>query len=171
MEPVMRVENAAELRAKFRGVSRTIQKQVKVANKDAADVVAQKARTKAETPQQHRNKNRIAAGATIREGYVRISNTNSNPYAVASFMGTKRRTGWYGRPQYDGSPAPQFLPWVGNQHDEGDAGGIHTYGYPYAISDAIEQTLDSDVREIYERGMKAAFARYDFEMTDNASMF
>lgn len=66
--------------------------------------------------------------------------------ALGTFMGAKRRFGWYAHPRYAQSRGRQFEPWVGNQWDPGD-----NAGKPYYIGDAINASLEPAEELIWER--------------------
>lgn len=88
-------------------------KALRLGNKAAAEIVAAAVPAQQLTPQQRRMAARVKAGADLQAGLLRIANTVSAPFAVAAFMGTKKRTGWYARPRYRASRRRQFQPWVG----------------------------------------------------------
>jgi hypothetical protein len=76
---------------------------------------------------------------------IRPSNSKRNPTAMANmaFWGGKRRTGWFARPQYASSTAPQHPEWVGNTWDVADLNGG-----PYAINVALARNWE-DLQAAY----------------------
>lgn len=57
------------------------------------------------------------------------------PPGAAGIWGMKGKTGWFGAPQYDGSPRGNQPPWVTATWTPGGEGG------PYGINDAIRHDM------------------------------
>lgn len=91
--------------------------------------------------------------ATMREARVEV--TNEPGHAIGTFMGARRRFGWYAHPRYSGSTGKQFQPWVGNQWDPGEEQGKPYYiGTP--INVAAEQA-ENIFLDAFERQFALAF--------------
>jgi hypothetical protein len=63
--------------------------------------------------------------------------------ANVAFWGAEKRTGWYARPRYSDSLAPQHPPWIGNNWQVANP----TEG-PYAINAALARNWD-DLQAAY----------------------
>lgn len=125
---------AKELKA----ADKALPKRLAKVNKEAADIVASDARDRAggEGPQESRMAGAVKAAATTGAVAINISNTSSYPYALAAFLGTKKRTGWYADDRYADSAGRQFPDWVGASWEPGGTGG------PKPIQEAIRTNLD-----------------------------
>jgi hypothetical protein len=105
----------------------------------------------------------ISPAETARAARVRLS--RRPPDALARFFGAKRRTGWFASMYADVSkkhgpdtaedrfPDRQFPPWVGNQWDPGETGGVPYHVGP-AVNSAVPEAIDlllQGLDRIFER--------------------
>ena len=155
-QPVVSVTGAKEVRKALGKGGKEVKDALKAANRDVAEMVIDDAKHRAAsrgTPMQQEMKKGLKAAANNRQAIAEIRNLGSSPFAVAAFMGAKRRTGWYAAGRYKGGP-PQFPEWVGNQHQAG-ARTIGLDVYPYHLGPAISQNIE-EIADEYE---KAVFKR------------
>jgi len=124
-------------------------------NKDIAEMLAAKARTKAAGMGGVYAKGApaIVGAGTVKAGRVRVKATGGYRFAPVAFWGTKRRTGWYAARRFEGSGREQHPYWVGNMFDV----GVKGQG-PYAINDAIAENID-ELLELWEQRLQEIINR------------
>jgi len=71
--------------------------------------------------------------------------------AIGTFMGAKRRFGWYAAGRYQASKGRQFRPWVGNQWDPGEQAGK-----PYFIGSPINESTE-EALEVYQDELEKVY--------------
>lgn len=126
------------LAKELRAVDRTLPKRLAAVNKEAASIVADDSRDRAqgEGGAEARMAGAIKAAATTGAVAINVSDTAGYPYALAAFLGAKGRFGWYADDRYADSEGRQFPEWVGASWEPGGSGG------PEPIQDAIRNNLD-----------------------------
>jgi hypothetical protein len=136
------------LRHDLAEVSKDLPRQIRLANKKAAEIMAQTTAAKAHqgTGQQAKLAPTIRAGATQMAGKVVIGSARL-PFAMAAFMGSRSRTGWFADNRFSDYGPIQFPPWVGNQWDPGESWDGHASGEPYILGDAIRSSKDQFLEE------------------------
>lgn len=142
----VKIRGLREFRSELRRVD--LHKDLRVANKLIADLVADKARGAA--PESL--KKAIRPRGTQRGAFVDL--VARPPRALGVFLGMRRRSGWYAHPRYSQSRGRQFAPWVGNQWVPGATGG-KPYFVGEPINRAIPQAIDLLGDEIEQLAKRA----------------
>ncbi len=164
------IERMDEVLRTLRTVGDDLPKQIRKANKAAAEILVgpTKRLSNLGTGQQDKLATTIRAGATQMAAKIVIGNARM-PFAMAAFMGSRVRAGWFANPKYASgreSSSPninvrrvaslggarsetfgQFPPWVGNQWDPGESWDGHATGEPYVLGDALRASKDDFIRE------------------------
>lgn len=141
---VVRVEGLRDLQRELRAVDTKLPRSLAIANKTAAEYVADRARQRARSQGGVAAKSApsIRAAGEQRRSKVLLGGP-SWPYALGAEFGAKYH--------------PQFKPWRGNQHSEGMQPGS---GVGYFLYPTIRDTRD-DFMDVYERAidqvMRSAF--------------
>lgn len=94
--------------------------------------------------------NQRAARIAIRPSKSKRSGT---AMANVAFWGAEKRTGWYAKPRYADSPAPQHPPWIGDNWQVADPNGG-----PYAINAALDRNW-KDLQAAYTAMVNRLVAR------------
>lgn len=137
----VKIEGLRRFTRELNKVDRELGREMRQVHLRVAGLVADRSRAAASS----RASRGIKPKATQRAARLQV--VSKPEYALAFYLGTRRRSGWYARKRYDRSKGRQFRPWVGNQWEPGETGGK-----PYFIGDAINRSLD-EVIEIYDEGI------------------
>lgn len=123
-----------EFRLALRSLGPEWPKQLRRAHKTIADQGAARGRAFASGMGgvQAKYARAIKGRATTTRASIGVSAGKGNPGANVAFWGAKKRTGWYARSRYSGTPTPQHPEWVGNTWDVAEFGQG-----PYAINAAL----------------------------------
>lgn len=133
----VKVRGLDEFRRELKRIDRALGKELRQVHLKVAGLVSGRARAAAPG----RTGQAIRPRATQKSAFVQVG---SRPgHAIGTFMGAKRRFGWYAAGRYRTSEGRQFEPWIGNQWDPGDGAGG-----PYHIGPAIDGSID-EVIELY----------------------
>ncbi len=135
------VKGLKEFRAELKAIDKKLPRALAKAAKDAAEVVAAQVRTDARSGTGQQSLLAATARAAGSQTSAKIAVGNSSlPFAIAAFMGSRHRSGWYAEDKYGDSSGRQFPPWVGNQWDPGESWDGHASGEPYVIGGSIRTT-------------------------------
>lgn len=150
----VRVEGLADFRKALGRADKDANKEFGLAQRKVKDLVVGDARTIGRTsmrgPLRHFSRRAGISGTSTAKGGAAV--LVKNPDAMAAFMGSGGRTGWYAAGKFSRSKGRQFAPHVGNTWEVGGPGG------PYAINPAIRQNLEHIDRMILD-AVQAAGAR------------
>lgn len=153
------IRGVKEFRRALKSIGPEWSKELRVVHKRIADMVVPHAQSRARGMGgvQAKAASRIVGRANQREARIGVSATGGVPFANVAFWGAKKRTGWYARGRYSGSPARQHPEWVGNSWDVGVPGGG-----PYAINDTIAEdrpdVYDEYLRMLADLAERAGFS-------------
>jgi hypothetical protein len=127
--PAVEVEGLKELRRELKQLGPQWPKELRKANKEAADIAASASRSNAHggTRQQSAAASAIKASGTQSAAQV-VIDAGRVPFALGAFLGSRAY--------------PQFPEWVGNSWEPGGPGG------PYAVNPAIREKED-EIIETY----------------------
>ena len=110
------------------------EKDLVTAHREVGKVAASAARSRARGGT--RAQARAARGIQVSPGRRGVSivpkSTRANPFTTATFMGAKKRTGWFANAKYERSAKRQFPAWVGSNWQA----GVRGQG-PYVMNDAV----------------------------------
>lgn len=110
-------------------------------NKRAGDTIAADAGSRLRGRRGSRAARNIKGAASSTGVRLRIGNTASAPFALATVWGARGHTGWYARARYKNSTGRQHPPWVGSSWEVGGSGG------PYGVNPAIHDRIDDVMRD------------------------
>lgn len=146
-QPAIEIEGLPEFRRELRKMAKGLDLQMTVIHKKAAVVVA----TAAKGGAPYGTKSAIRGRGTRVGAFVDVG--LSPPRAIGTFMGAKKRFGWYGHPRYSASTGRQFPDWVGNQWIPGEnAGKPYHIGTPINASiDTVENLMGDEIESLARR--------------------
>lgn len=159
----VRVEGLADFRKALGRADKDANKEFGLAQRKVKDLVVGDARTIGRTskrgPLRHFSRRAGISGTSTakdsKTGIAGVAILVKNPDAMAAFMGSGGRTGWYAAGKFSRSKGRQFAPHVGNTWEVGGPGG------PYAINPAIRQNLEHIDRMILDAVQAAGAQAFD----------
>jgi hypothetical protein len=152
---IVSTPDADSLRKALAAAGPAWERDIVKAHREVGRVAAGEAQSQARSGT--RAQRRAASGIQVRPNKKGVSivprSTASNPFAAATFMGAKKRTGWYAAERYRGKGKPQFPAWVGTNW----TAGVRGQG-PYVLNDAVTDAFPKILNVYGEQMDKVAAA-------------
>lgn len=146
MPPQVYIVGLKEFRKELKAVERSWGKELRQAFLRVSKYLIPKVQAAAPP----RAKDAVKAKATQAAAFINTTPGRRGD-GLGVFWGMRRRSGWYAAARYRESTARQFEPWVGNQWDPGETGGV-----PYFIGPVINAEVDNVVDLLGDEVIKLA---------------